>query len=116
MYGLHYIPAKPGRGLRTTPWEIHTGSNSGYQAINLAYHFGAKKVILLGYDMQHTDGKLHWHGSDPSGMGNPTGIKGWVKNFGPLAEDLKALGVDVVNCTRETALECFRRSTLEAEL
>ena len=31
---------------------LKTGSNSGYQAINLAVHFGAKRIILLGYDMQ----------------------------------------------------------------
>ena len=31
---------------------LRTGSNSGYQAINLAVHFGAKRIILLGYDMQ----------------------------------------------------------------
>lgn len=31
---------------------LRTGANSGYQAINLAVHFGAKRIILLGYDMQ----------------------------------------------------------------
>lgn len=90
--------------------------NSGYQAINLAYQFGAAKIILIGYDMQHTGGKTHWHGDHPKGLTNAQGIEGWRKCFTPLAEDLAAIGVDVVNCSNETALTCFRRSTLQAEL
>ena len=36
---------------------IHTGGNSGYQAINLAYLWKAKKIILLGFTMREIDGK-----------------------------------------------------------
>ena len=34
------------------PRFVRTGRNSGYQAINLAAHFGATRILLLGYDMQ----------------------------------------------------------------
>jgi hypothetical protein len=30
----------------------------------------------------------------------------------PLARDLAAADVDVINCTRQTALRCFRRTPL----
>lgn len=34
------------------PRYLRTGRNSGYQAINLAVQLGAKRIILIGYDMQ----------------------------------------------------------------
>jgi hypothetical protein len=96
--------------------EVNTGQNSGYQAIGLAYQFGAARILLTGFDMQHTAGRSHWHGDHPAGMGNAQNIHRWVRHFAALADDLRAVGVEVVNCTRETALECWPRSTLEAEL
>jgi len=35
-------------GLGRKKYEVYSGGNSGYQAIQLAAHFGAKKIILLG--------------------------------------------------------------------
>lgn len=91
---------------------IHHGANSGYQAIGLAYHLGADRIVLIGYDMQHTNGRTHWHGDHPSGLTNAFGIEKWVKNFSALAKDLKEEGVEVVNCSIETALTCFPRADL----
>lgn len=34
------------------PRFLRTGRSSGYQAINLAVQLGAKRIILIGYDMQ----------------------------------------------------------------
>lgn len=104
------------QGLNTKPGEVNSGLNSGFQAINLAYHFGARRIVLLGYDMQHTGGKTHWHGDHPRGLTNAEGISSWVKYFRPLAEDLARLGVEVVNCSTDTALTCFTRAPLEATL
>lgn len=67
---------------------------------------------MIGYDMQHTGGKSHWHGDHPRGMANAVGINKWVRNFEPLADDLKTVGVEVINCTTETALQCFDRADL----
>ena len=90
---------------------LHYGSNSGYQAINLAFLMGATRIILLGYDMQKTGGRNHWFGDHPNGLVNGIDTH-LVPNFTPLAEDLKAEGVEVINCTRETALTQFRRAEL----
>lgn len=112
-FGLQYIEGRHEKGLGD-PF-IHYGSNSGYQAINLAYLFGAGQIILLGYDMQETGGKAHWFGDHPKGLVNGN-YSGLVGHFTRLASDLAARGVDVVNCTRETALTCFRRVPLEEVL
>lgn len=96
----------------TTKDTINHGTNSGYQAINLAYHFDVKRIILLGFDMQHTNGKTHWHGDHPKRLTNAAGIENWLPRFKPLAQDLERLGVEVINCTTETAITCFKRADL----
>lgn len=93
---------------------INHGSNSGYQAINLAYLLGYKQIILLGYDMQETNGVVHWHGLHKEGN-NPDEkrFQKWRQFFPALAKELKESGVEVLNATRQTALECFDRIDLE---
>ena len=47
-------------GLERDPdYLARGGGNSGYQALNLAYHLGATRMLLLGYDMQATNGLVH---------------------------------------------------------
>lgn len=107
---------RDGAGLGTEI--IHTGSNSGYQAINYAYLQGARTIVLLGYDMQLTDGKTHHHGDHPAGLNNPNArtLANWVPKFRKLAQDLRDRGVRVINCTRATALRCFAQMPLERAL
>jgi hypothetical protein len=95
------------------------GGNSGYQAMNLALHLGAARIVLLGYDMAPADdGRLHWFGAHPAGLANPDGVNfaTWPKAFDRLAPALADLGVEVVNCSRRTALGCFARAPLEEVL
>jgi len=97
--------------------KIHYGANGGYQAINLAYLFGAKKIILLGFDMKlGEDKKSHWHGNHPGALNKDMPIKTWIKNFWKLAEDLKSENIEIINSTRDTALECFNKIKLEVAL
>ncbi len=93
---------------------INHGNNSGFQAINFAYLEGARRIVLLGYDMQHFEGQHHWHEDYPTGMGNfnPGMPELCAPKFGPLAADLAARGVEVINATRRTALACFKRMPL----
>lgn len=89
---------------------LHFNSNSGAQAINLAYLLGATRIILLGYDMGAT-GNSHWFGSHPKGLRNGN-YSNYVASFNRLADDLKREGVEVVNCTRQTALTQFKRAEI----
>ena len=89
-------------------------SNSGAACVSLAVAGGASKVVMLGYDCQHTGGKAHWHGDHPRGMTNARGTDKWPEKFAELAAD--ATGVEIINCSRVTALDCFPRGTLENEI
>lgn len=91
-------------------------NNSGAAAISLAMYRGATRVIMLGYDCQHTGGKAHWHGNHPRGLGNAGSYKKWAESFLNLSRDAAKAGVKVVNCSRETALTCFERADLETML
>lgn len=112
-YGLCRIRHTARPGLTRTADTVHGGGNSGYQAINLAYLFGARRIALVGFDMQPTGGAAHWFGRHPvPDLDRRLPFATWIPRFRDLARDLAAEGVDVVNATRETALTCFRRATL----
>lgn len=89
------------------------GTNSGQHAINLAYHFGARRIILIGFDMSET-GPVHWHGEHPAGMNNPRkhNFEAWRASLGKMAATLRDHGVEVINASRTTALDAFPRASL----
>lgn len=111
-YGLNLVTVKGGKGLCLAPWAVNSGGNSGYQVLNLAYHMGASRIVMIGYDMQYTGGEVHWHGHHPEGFINDAQFRKWIPRFDALAADLEAEGVEVINCTVETALTCFPRADL----
>jgi hypothetical protein len=91
--------------------------NSGAGAIAVAADLGARRIVLLGYDCQHTSGKTHWHGDHPKGCaGNaaPKTMSRWPGHFHALASSLR--GVEIINASRETALRVFPRMPLEKAL
>jgi hypothetical protein len=93
------------------------GGNSGYMALHLAVHFGAKRVLLCGYDMRDGLGKKrHWFGNHPSKLNARGAYATWKTAFGRLAPVLQKMGVEVLNCTPQTALTCFRRVSLQEAL
>lgn len=84
-------------------------TNSGACAAALAVACGASEVILLGYDCQKTGGRWHHHPDHPVGR-NCVTMKHWPKQFAELA---KWADVPILNASRETALACFQRVSLE---
>lgn len=87
--------------------------NSGAGSIGLADKMGARRIILLGYDCQHTGGKAHWHGDHPKHLGNAAGVDKWHEAFVQMAKSVKA---EVLNASRDTALTCWPRVDLEEAL
>ena len=76
--------------------------------MNLAVQFGAKRILLLGFDMTVSRG-VHWHGPHEDGLKNPhegTCVT-WRTLFASAAPDLEKAGVEVINVTSNSALTCF---------
>lgn len=94
-------------GFSTDPCAICHGSNSGYQAINLACHFGVKRMLLFGYDGRVNGTRSHFHNDhDKSPSAYATVIKRaqWVEKFEYLVEPLESLGIEVINCSEGSAI------------
>lgn len=101
-------------GLETDPTGLRTGRNSGAAAINLAIHLGASRILLLGYDMQapHGERRSHFFGAHSFPLRGNSDYTMFRRFFEYMVEPLKALNVDVINCSRETALSTFSRMPL----
>lgn len=115
-YRCQHITRRAGFGLSTVPGVVHSGGNSGFQAVNLVYQLGAKRIVLLGFDMHRREAG-HWHGDHEGMLSAPENhLRRWVRAFAPLADDLRRHGVHVVNSTPGSALTCITYRPLERAL
>jgi hypothetical protein len=88
--------------------DIHMGGNSGYQAVNLAFLWGCKRILLLGFDMKEgPNGEKHFDGDHEEPLVQRQTFDQWLLRFEKMATDLKSVGVSVTNCTPGSALKCF---------
>lgn len=114
-WGLTFVKPSPTNGMSHE--RIHVNGNSGSQAICLAAVFGARRILLLGFDMQPgPDGRAHWFGQHPGNLVTRQLFDEWLRKAEVIARDAKALGVEVVNCTPGSAMRCFAESSIEREL
>lgn len=118
--GIDYIEQSPEhRGIDTTPGFVVMGTNSGYQALNLAAHAHPRNVLLLGFDLKKDPregdnfGKSHFDGDHPPGVYRASPFNNFIKWFTLANEPLAALGIRVYNCNYNSALECFPKVGLE---
>jgi hypothetical protein len=91
------------------------GYDTGTSAINLAYHFGATEIVLIGYDM--TGGRW-FTGEWPHPMPVIPQFH-FRRHMGPLAAiaaDAKAKGIRIVNVSPISRVTAFERQQLEAFL
>lgn len=102
-------------GLCEDPDGLRTGNNGGYQVLNLAAHLGARRVVLLGYDMRAAGGKVHWH-EEHAIPTPPECLSGYADAFHSLVAPLAARGLEVLNATPGSALDAFPRVPLAEAL
>lgn len=98
--------------------KLYLGGNSGFMALQLAKILGYTRLILIGYDCQHTGEKKHWFGDHDRKRfrKNAEDVELWQKEFDSYAPFFSRTGIEVINCSAETALTCFKRDSLEAAL
>ena len=108
-WGMRLVEGRHGNTFSLDPSFIHYGSNSGFQAINLAIHFGCTYIILAGYNMggpnKCRDGINGSNGS----------YGGFIPNFVNAAKHLPGY-IRIVNTTPNSALECFEKMDLQDAL
>lgn len=142
-YGVNHIPGRWSGGKRnvtsfsTDPSVIHYGHGSGYEVLNLAYLYGCRYLVLLGYDLRypgdydpvartsaprHSDvlgeyppGLQHWPGRSGRNVDPKTKeITGLLDCYRTI--DCDTLGLRIVNCSPGSALDFFETGDLERVL
>ena len=97
------------------PGVVGSGGNSGFQAVNLAAQFGARRILLIGFDMHEAAG-VHWYGRNTWRKANNPSTRNfvrWRNAFADQAGVLLARGIEIINTSLESALTCFPQMTLE---
>ncbi len=109
--GTHQLRNTGPTGLETDPTGLRHGSNSGYQAINLAFLFGVKKIVLIGYDLQTVAGQVHWRirGDKREQLEAADKCMSTVMlpKFATLKAPLEKHGVTVLNASPDSALKVW---------
>ena len=78
----------------------------------LAFHMGAARILLLGYDMKFSkSGAAHWFGDHPDNI--RSNYAPWIQHMNEVA---KQNLVEIINCSRDTALDCFPQMTIQEAL
>lgn len=113
-FGLQHIAFERGPGLSERPGVIRTGGvlgNSGAQALNLAYLWGARRLVLIGFDFQGG----HFFGRHPPRWSSAP-LTQLGREMHGMAIDFYRLGVEVLNCSDCSALRYWPITTIEAAL
>lgn len=106
------------RLLLDEPGVIGAGHNSGFQAINLAMQFGAKRILLIGFDMndqggEHYYGRNNWfRANNPDTHQFDRCLKAFDENVGHLA----GMGVEVVNASSTSSIRGLAKMTVPVAL
>lgn len=115
-WGLNIVGGAEREGFSADHRLIHYGSNSGFQGINLAILFGARRIILVGFNMQAPKGTpVHFFGDHPKGLYNNRDYDRFIPAFDEAAKSLPP-GVEIINCTPGSALRCFPMADLKDAL
>lgn len=85
-----------------------SGYDAGTSAINIAYHFGATEIIMLGYDMR--GGHFCQH---PLQYPPESHFRRHIAFLRNLNQDALSKGVKIINCSPGSAVEAFEKRRLE---
>ena len=109
QFGVTVLKSLGYLGWSDDPNAVYAGGHSGFQAIQMvASRYGAKQIALLGYDLKaDANGNKNWYENRKT---KP--FDRWLDTYATLASAAKTRGIEIVNCSRDTALTAFPRQSL----
>jgi hypothetical protein len=113
--GIRYIPKDHAHthGISPLSDTVSWNTNSGAASINLAVLFGAKRIVLLGFDMKlDSESISHWHGKHIGAKRVSPPFSRHMKCFPLIADDAKRLGVEIINASLDSMIEVFPKMTV----
>ena len=106
-----------GKGISSSPKMVSWNGNSGAAAISLAVHTGAKRIILLGFDMQlNSKNMQHWHNVYNRGERldkRKLPFERHKRGFPEIAKDAKRMGVEILNASPTSEIKEFQRFSVK---
>ncbi len=101
-------------GIDLRPEYVAWNNSSGASAVNLAVHFGAKRIVLLGFDMKKgPNGENNWHTEHKNYEPDWNPYDRFLKVWPHIRKDAKKIGVEILNATPDSALTLFPMVKLE---
>lgn len=108
---------KKSHGISDVPYTVCWNANSGAAAISLAAHLGAKKIVLVGFDMQlDSNGNSHWHKEYQLHPNRRPVFPRHLRGFPIIAKDAERMGIVILNASPDSAITSFPKMTVEAVL
>lgn len=98
-------------GIDTKPGYASWNRCSGSSAINVAYHLGATRIILIGFDMRDVNNKKNWHKDHKDNGKAP--YKKFLSCYGDISKDAERLGIEIINATKDSAIKVLPYAPLE---
>lgn len=110
------------RGISDNPNLVSWNGNSGAAAISIAVNAGAKRVILLGFDMKCDKENQHWHDlygrlenakkRDPR---KPYRLpfERHLRGFEFIEKDARRRGVEILNACPDSAIRQFKKVSVK---
>jgi hypothetical protein len=86
--------------------------SSGAAAVNVAIHLGAKRIVLLGFDMRNVDGQKNFLRHDQENT-KPNPYINFIEGFRWIAKAAQKTGIKIWNATPGSVLPYFERFRLE---
>ena len=104
------------RGISSAPSLVSWNGNSGAAAISIAAHSGARRIMLLGFDMKlNGENRQHWHDVYHRGAINTRDDRKMrklpfnrhLRGFDAIAADAQKMGIEIINCNPDSAITQF---------
>ena len=110
--GIKYLDRDRNKtmGISDNPSKVSWNNNSGAAAISLAAHFGVKRIVLLGFDMNSSSSRVsHWFGSHHPNNKRPVipPYARHLKGFPMIAADAAKRGIEILNCSNHSSITEF---------
>lgn len=119
VFRLRQTKVKPGARIVLDPPStlgcglLRGGGHSGWQAINLAVQFGARRIVLAGFEMTLQYGHRFNGGSAGVAKADAGRVERWRKEMDDAVEEFTKIGCDVINATPGSALRNYPRASLQ---
>jgi len=110
--------SKP-KGITEHRGKVSWNANSGAAAISVAANAGAKRIILVGFDMTLDEGNnQHWHkfyqvkGSKPRDE-KKLPFNRHLSGFEQIAKDAKKKGIEIINASPSSKITQFKKVSVK---